>query len=198
MPICRPYAAVFGARPSPTDSRVSPSWRQHEPGRDRDTDSSSRSSRSGRSQFSSTRLSKLTKASSLPRAASAPRLQPAQKPMFSSKRIARALSQSSGDVLPATVDRARVDDDALDALAPRVRARARERCRQAIGAVVVDENHGELELCSVHARSYIGGGLRAQAARRSCRRAFSRSDSSKASRCASVLFSSDRRESTVE
>ena len=83
------------------------------------------------------------------------------------------------DVLPAAVGRARVDDDSLDALGVRVPGERAQRGRQAIGAVVVDENDGELELFSVHARSYIGGALRAQAARRSCRRAFSRSDSSK-------------------
>src|SRR5919108_709022 len=83
---------MLGAISRPAASISPPSARSSRPVAT-DTSGSSSSSRRGVSQPGSTRASKFTNASIRPRAASAPRLQPAQKPMLSSKRTARAAGQ---------------------------------------------------------------------------------------------------------
>ena len=128
----RPAAAARPSRPRPTGPRAVPAAARPSPARPR--------------------ASKLTKATKRPAAASAPRLQPAQKPMFSSKRSGPRALPVPFDALPASVRRARVDHDPLDLLGGGVAGERAERARQDGGAVVVDENDGELHQSALFTR----------------------------------------------
>src|SRR4051812_8408440 len=94
---------MLGAISSPAASISLPSGLSSRPVATATSGSRSSSLR-GASQPGSTQPSKFTNATSRPPAASAPRLQPEQKPMFASKRSARAAGQRASTFrqLPST------------------------------------------------------------------------------------------------
>src|SRR5919199_3157287 len=136
---------------SPAASIVPPSPLSSRPVATEIPASPSSSARSGASQPRSTFASKFTNASSRPRAASAPRLQPAQKPMFSSKRTTRAPSRPSQ--LPSLEPESTTMSSASGSVVPAASAASdAARQRAPLWLTSTTESSGT--------RSYIGRGAR--------------------------------------
>ena len=135
---------MFGAISRPAASIVEPSGVSSSPVATATPGSRPAARGAARPSPARPRPSKLTNASSRPVAASAPRLQPAQKPMFSSKRRARARSQCArrpASCRPLEPESTTMHSTSSSAV---LRGQRLQRAGQAGGAVVVDQDDRQL------------------------------------------------------